>query len=168
MSYIIENIFSKDVNTKFGPKPAFTIVANGERFSYGFKKPTFQIGDTVDFQFTENTYGKNVDMTSVRLISKGTGAPAAASTAPTGGGARPAYGSPKPFPIPALHGDRAIIRQNSITNATKLYTDSQKQGSITDYEAAAEVIIALARKFEAYSCGDLDAEMAEQMKEAAE
>jgi hypothetical protein len=67
-----------------------------------------------------------------------------------------------------LHGDRAIIRQNSITNATKLYTDSQKQGTITDYDAASDVIIALARKFEAYSCGDLDAAMAEQMKESAE
>ena len=169
MSYIIENITSKDVNTKFGPKPAFSIMANGERFSYGFKKPTFAIGDEVDFQFTENTYGKNVDLTSVRLIAKGTGAPAPSasfSTASTGGGSRPAYGSPKPFPIPALHGDRAIVRQNSITNATKLYADNSDVGTIADYNVAADTIISIARKFEAYSCGDLDAEMAAQMKDA--
>lgn len=168
MSYIIENITSKDVNTKFGPKPAFSIMANGERFSYGFKKPTFAIGDEVDFQFTENTYGKNVDLTSVRLIAKGAGAPAPSaspSTASTGGGSRPAYGSPKPFPIPALHGDRAIVRQNSITNATKAVCDfyDTNPDSMDDY---ATEIIRVARMFEAYSCGDLDAEMAAQMKDA--
>jgi hypothetical protein len=169
MSYIIENITSKDVNTKFGPKPAFSIMANGERFSYGFKKPTFQIGDEIDFQFTENTYGKNVDLTSVRLIAKGAGAPPpATSSAPAPMPARGGYGAPKPFPIPALHGDRAIVRQNSITNATKLVVDSQKQGTLADMEAAANLIIEIACKFEAYSCGDLDAAMAEAMKEAAE
>lgn len=164
MSYIIENITSKEVNTKFGPKPAYTIVANGERYSYGFKKPTFAIGDTIDFQFTENTYGKNVDEKSVRMLTKGTGAPSP-STAPTGGGSRPAYGSPKPFPIPALHGDRAIVRQNSITNATKAVCDfyDTNPESMDDY---ATEIIRVARMFEAYSCGDLDAELAEQMKDA--
>jgi hypothetical protein len=169
MSYIIENITSKDVNTKFGPKPAFSIMANGERFSYGFKKPTFQIGDEVDFQFTENTYGKNVDLTSVRLIAKGAGAPPpATSSAPSTPATRPAYGAPKPFPIPALHGDRAIIRQNSITNATKLFGDMTDFTNTPDYSTAADTIISIARMFEAYSCGDLDAAMAEQMKEAAE
>lgn len=166
MSYIIENITTKEVTTKFGPRPAYSIVANGERFSYGFKKPTFQIGDEIDFQFTENTYGKNVDLASVRLLAKGAGTTASPSpsTASTGGGSRPAYGAPKPFPIPALHGDRAIIRQNSITNATKLYSDNNNE--IKDYDAAADIIISIARMFEAYSCGDLDAEMAAQMKEA--
>lgn len=170
MSYIIENITTKEVTTKFGPKPAYSIVANGERFSYGFKKPTFQIGDEIDFQFTENTYGKNVDLTSVRLLSKGSGTTASpsTSTASTGGGSRPAYGAPKPFPIPALHGDRAIIRQNSITNATKLVSDTLVvgDGSEVDFENLANKIIGVARMFEAYSCGDLDAEMAEKMKEA--
>lgn len=168
MSYIIENITSKEVNTKFGPKPAYTIVANGERYSYGFKKPTFAIGDTIDFQFTENTYGKNVDEKSVRMLTKGTGSPSP-STAPTGGATRPAYGAPKPFPIPALHGDRAIIRQNSITNATKLISETlTKEDGAHNFDEIADYIISIARKFEAYSCGDLDAEMAEQMKEAAE
>ncbi len=166
MTYIVENITQKEVNTKFGPKPAFSITANGERYSYGFKKPTFKIGDTIDFQFTENTYGKNVDLTSVRLLSKGEGAPAvtATSVAPS----KPPYGAPaKVFPIPPLHGDRAIVRQNSITNAVKAF-DNYLRGedvvpkSIDEY---AEEIIAVARKFEAYSCGDLDLAAAEQMTE---
>ena len=158
--YIIENITTKDVNTKFGPKPAYTIIANGERFSYGFKKPTFAVGDTVDFQFTESTYGKQVDATSVRMISKGTGAPATASvsSAPT-----KTYTPPsKVFPIPPLHGDRAIVRQNSITNATKLVSDMQaKSKSEIDVMVLANTIVEVAKVFEAYSCGDNDAMAAE-------
>jgi hypothetical protein len=160
--YIIENITTKDVNTKFGPKPAYTVMANGERFSYGFKKPTFAIGDEIDFQFTESTYGKQVDPVSVRMIKKGTGvatAPAA-SAAPT-----KSYTPPtKVFPIPPLHGDRAIVRQNSITNATKLVADMQaKSKSEIDVTVLANTIIEVAKMFEAYSCGDNDAMAAELM-----
>lgn len=162
MSYTIENITTKEVTTKFGPKPAYTIIANGERFSYGFKKPTFGIGDEIDFQFTENTYGKNVDLTSVQMIKKGSGvATATASASP----AKAPYSPPaKVFPIPLLHGDRAIVRQNSITNATKAVCDyvgsKEDVATIQDY---AEIIIEIARKFEAYSCGDLDTAQAEAM-----
>ena len=164
MSYIIENITTKEVTTKFGPKPAYTVHAGGERFSYGFKKPTFKIGDTVDFQYTENTYGKNIDMASVRLLAKGEGAPAPVA-APTGG-SKPSYSPPsKVFPIPPLHGDRAIVRQNSITNAVKatdnyLRGEDVTPGSIEEY---ADFVIEVARKFEAYSCGDLDLAAAEEM-----
>ncbi len=162
MTYIVENITQKEVNTKFGPKPAFSIMANGERYNYGFKKPTFKIGDTVDFQFTENTYGKNVDLNSVKLLAKGEGAPA--PTAPVVGASKPSYGPPaKVFPIPLLHGDRAIVRQNSITNAVKVVCDTHG-GSATPQELA-EKAIEIARMFEAYSCGDLDMAAAEQMTE---
>jgi hypothetical protein len=166
MSYLIENITQKDVNTKFGPKPAYSIMANGERYSYGFKKPTFKIGDTIDFQFTENTYGKNVDLTSVRLLTKGDGAtPPPTTVSPS----KAPYSPPtKPFPIPALHGDRAIVRQNSISNATKLVTDSVTKTDSAEWESLAENVIYIARMFEAYSCGDLDMEQAVAMAEAKE
>jgi hypothetical protein len=162
MSYIIENITTKEVTTKFGPKPAYTIHAGGERFSYGFKKPTFAIGDEVDFQYTENSYGKNVDMTSVQMIKKGAGTPSASSGSP----AKAPYSPPsKVFPIPPLHGDRAIVRQNSITNATKAVADFCSHASKVegDIEGYANLIIRTARMFEAYSCGDLDAAAAEKM-----
>jgi hypothetical protein len=68
------------------------------------------------------------------------------------------------FPIPLLHGDRAIVRQNSVTNATKAVQDfgveDPENLSLEDYAA---LIIKVARMFEAYSCGDLDAQLAEAM-----
>jgi hypothetical protein len=163
MSYIIENITTKEVTTKFGPKPAYTIVAGGERFSYGFKKPAFAIGDEVDFQYTENTYGKNVDMTSVQMIKKGTGAPTPSTSSASP--AKAPYSPPtKVFPIPLLHGDRAIVRQNSITNATKAVCDYlDSNDDVATMQEYADLIIEIARKFEAYSCGDLDAQAAEAM-----
>ena len=163
MSYIIENIIDKEVNTKFGPKKAYSVFANGERYGYGFKKPTFSIGDEVDFQFTDSTYGKQVDEKSVRLLSKGnpTPPPSTSATAPS----KPSYGSPKVFPIPALHGDRAIVRQNSISNAVKLITDSVKPTDKSNWESLANEVIEIARMFEAYSCGDLDMEQAMLMSD---
>ena len=163
MSYIIENITTKEVTTKFGPKPAYTITAGGERFSYGFKKPAFAIGDEVDFQYTENSYGKNVDLASVQMIKKGAGAPT--PSAPSASPGKAPYSPPsKVFPIPPLHGDRAIVRQNSITNATKAVADFVKDVNVIDsVDDYADLIIRVARKFEAYSCGDLDAAQAEAM-----
>lgn len=165
MSYTVENITNKEVNTKFGPKPAYTIVCSGERYGYGFKKPTFNIGDEIDFQFTENSYGKNVDLTSVQMIKKGTGA--VLTTTGSTSVSKPSYSPPsKVFPIPALHGDRAIVRQNSITNATKAVCDNgNNEQGLSNLEYA-EKIIEVARMFEAYSCGDLDAEAAENIMKA--
>ena len=164
MSYIIQDIITKEVTTKFGPKPAFTIVANGDKYSFGFKKPAFSIGDEVDFQFTENTYGKQVDHTSVRMLKKGTGTPVAASSAPAKASYTPAA---KVFPIPALHGDRAIVRQNSVTNATKLVTEmAAKSKTEIDLVTLANTVVEIAKVFEAYSCGDDDAEAAEAMTAA--
>ena len=78
---------------------------------------------------------------------------------------KPSYGAPKVFPIPALHGDRAIVRQNSVTNAVKLITDSVHSTDEADWDELADMVIAIARKFEAYSCGDLDMEQAIAMAE---
>ena len=165
MSYIIENISTKEVTTKFGPKPVYNIRANGEVFSYGFKKPTFAVSDEVDFQFTESTYGKNVDLASVRLITKGAGGTAPSTPAfPSASPVKAPYSPPsKVFPIPALHGDRAIVRQNSLTNAVNLLKTHFAADDMDDLNGAADFIISIARKFEAYSCGDLDAEAAAQM-----
>lgn len=162
---IVSRITSKDVTTKWGPKKAYSIQADGTWYSYGFKKPAFEEGDEVNFTYTEDTYGKKVDVATVRVINKGgsTPTPSASAEAPTAPPAR-SYGPPaKVFPIPPLHGDRAIVRQNSLTNAVNLCKEFF--GEDGNLEDRANIVIGIARMFEAYSCGDLDVEQAKAMME---
>lgn len=152
MSYTVESISSKEVNTKFGMKPTYSFKAGGEWYKCGFKNPRVAVGDVVEFTFTEGAYGKDVNMDTLKKA--GGGAPST-STPParpaTGGG----YGSGKGvFPIPPLDGQRSIVRQNSLTNAVNLLKDKPTK-SLT-VEEQADLCISIARKFEAYSCGDID------------
>jgi hypothetical protein len=168
MTYMIEEISSKDVNTKFGPKPAYRIKANGAWFSYGFKKPTFKVGDNVAFNASEGKYGPEVDVATVRLLASGGTSPggpiistdvATVSVTPS----RP-YGPPaKVFPVPKTHGDRSIIRQNALTNARESIVALAVAGKekFENDEVLAAKIISLAKQFESYTSGDLDAFMPE-------
>jgi hypothetical protein len=158
----------KMVETKFGPKPTYSIKGtDGQWYKAGFKNPACAEGDTVSFDFTESKYGKDIDMST---FSKGAGeAPAVASPTATATPAARSYGPPaKPFPIPPLHGDRAIIRQNALTNARELFAVHMEINKQKEWDAdvISTVIIQLARKFEAYSAGDLD--MAEAMEPKGE
>jgi hypothetical protein len=171
MSYTVTAINDRKVNTKFGEKLSYTFMANGERFNLGFNKPAFKVGDTIEFTFTEGSYGKDVEKGTVRVIAKGApGVPAAAPSPTNDGPSAPAaagrsYGPPsRPFPIPLLHGDRAIIRQNSLTNAVKLFTDSTDGDTIIKMTSSEliESVLLIAREFEEYSAGDAERRAAEK------
>jgi hypothetical protein len=165
MSYTVTAINDRTVNTKFGPKPSYTFMANGEKFNLGFNKPAFKVGDTIEFTFTEGTYGKDVEKGTVRVISKGV--PGLTAPSPSNDGPAPArsYGPPsRPFPIPLLHGDRAIIRQNSLTNAVKLFTDSTDTESLIKMtsDELVDHVLKIASRFEEYSAGDVERRAAEK------
>jgi hypothetical protein len=161
---IIDRITSKDVNTKFGPKKSYSIQAGGKWVSYGLKKPVFNEGDDVEFSVVTNAAGyEGVDVATVRVISKGAGTPPAAPATAVVAPSKPSYGPPaKVFPIPPLHGDRAIVRQNSLTNAVNLLKEHIEFDG--DMVKTAEFVVSIARVFEAYSCGDMD--YAAAMKDA--
>jgi hypothetical protein len=120
-------------------------------------------GDFVEFNYVENGAFNNIKGS----VKKGK---APADRAPTGAGVMEA-GKPytntrgfveKQFPVPALHPDRSIIRQNSLSHATSIVCQMTAFG---DCEEAARRTIEIARMFEAYSTGDLDAgEVEEEMK----
>jgi hypothetical protein len=103
------------------------------------------VGDNVTFDDGGRNYIKNYKVSS--------GAPAPAS----GGGSAPPRRYEKTFPIAALDPSRAINRQNALTNAVNFVTTTAVP------EASPDDVIQVARLFEAYTTGDLDAEEAQAM-----
>ena len=166
MSGVVEAVSTKDVTTKFGVKPTYSFKVNGTWIKCGFKNPSVDVGYTVDFDGVTGTYG--IETKAVNIISRTSAAPiATASTAVTTTAAAPkSYGGgykDKVFPIPALHGDRAIVRQNALARATDLYIAARGGKPFELETTTLDLVIKLARKFEAYTAGDLD--MAEAMEE---
>lgn len=133
-----------------------------------------KLHDSVTFTYTttvkgENTYN-NIKGNVTRNPPGTVGAteassPSAASAAPPRASSSYSKGA---FPVPALDGSRSIIRQNALTQAN---TAASNYYGLTGFnssdfptaETYADHIIELARKFEAYSAGDLDAKLIEDM-----
>lgn len=167
---VVEAISTKDVNTKFGVKPTYSVKVNGQWVKCGFKNPNVEVGYTVDFDGVTGTYG--IETKAINILSKSISAPTTAATTSVpsntgsaGGGKTWGGSKERVFPIPALHGDRSIIRQNALARATDIYI-AARGGKPFDLEASnLDLVIAFARKFEAYTAGDLD--MAEAMAEQA-
>ena len=162
---------SKEVKTKFGAKNVYSFNVDGTWFKSGFKDPGVSRGDVVEFEYETGTYGNDINLASLKRGSKvdiATIPTPARSVAPSGGKGV--------FPIPPLDGQRAIVRQNALTNARELVVASRHMktsASALEIEQMAREIVRIAPIFEAYSCGDtereeVEAEMAqEQEKEAA-
>lgn len=169
-SAVVSALSSKDVNTRFGTKKTYSFQADGVWYSCGFTEPKFNKGDVISFEYEEDKYGKQVDPKAVR---KSAGAPAAVpavaagNSARAGGGGSGGYGSKGVFPIPALDGQRSIIRQNALTNARELYVSQDITSLGLSLQEQAKDIIRVARLFEAYSAGDLDLEEAKAETDAA-
>jgi len=157
---VVEAVSKKEVKTKFGMKPTFAIKVDGEWYSCGFTDPRAGSGDEVTFEFTAGRYGNEIDKGT--LMRTGSGKPVPAPAVADNPAAAPAPKSApmRPFPIPALHGDRAIIRQNALAHATRIISHSMQPGSAFSIEDVTTTVITMARKFEAYACGDLDAAQA--------
>lgn len=122
-----------------------------------FNDPQLSVGQTVTIVYKQNGKYKNyVSHTA------GATAPAASSTAPAvpknqGGG----YMA-KSFPIPALHPDRAIVRQNAATRAVDIVL-ALEAGALSDAEAAANRVVEIAQILENYYTGDLERKQAEAL-----
>lgn len=164
---VIAAVTPKHFTSRAGkPCTTFSISGtDGSEYKCGFSKPTCEIGDEVEFMATSGQYGDEVVKNSLRVTQKGTGAPAPtaqASQAPAQQQQPTAMARPnfqgKTFPVAKGHGDRSIIRQNSLMNARELLVACvpaktlgvmYKDGSITT------AVLELAMKFEGYSTGDL-------------
>jgi hypothetical protein len=147
---IIEAVSVKKRTTKYGEKDATSFKLNGEWYSGGFKTWTIDSGDDVALTFQENAKGYK-DVTGIAVKEK---AP------PKAGGNTGAPRTGRAFPMDALDPGRVIVRQNMLRHATKTVLD----GEVGDISlTTVGNIIATARQFEAYACGDLDREEAEKL-----
>lgn len=157
MQITVQTISSKSVTTKFGPKPVFSIKGTDNNwYKCGFTKPKCSEGDTIEVNVKETDYGSEItDPKNITIVGGGGVSVPSASPVRSGGTASRG-GYDRVFPVPALSPERAIIRQNALTNARELYVgtlDTKKGVSLDD---AAKHIIEVARIFEAYSTGDID------------
>lgn len=155
------------MRTKRGVSPTYAFKCDdGQWYSTGFENPAVAKGDVVDFEFENTKYGNQVKFESLK-ITRGstTGVPTTSGSSPSArsygnrSGSAGTYGGvQKVFPIPLLHGDRSIVRQNALTNARELYvtTLDVAEPSTTDRTKMAEEIIRIARIFESYSAGDVE------------
>ena len=109
-------------------------------------------GDYVTFDYTTNGTFNNITGKPVKSTPPASTAVKAYSPSPAGG---------RSFPVPALAPERSIIRQNSLTHALNVLQARAYWEHVTSCEEYANAAINVARMFEAYSAGDLDAEMVE-------
>jgi len=163
---VVEQVSTKEVTTKFGVKPTFSFKVNGMWVKTGFKNHNAAPGDTVECEGEAGTYG--METKAVAIVSKGTGVASSAGASVTriptssGGGS---YAGGRVFPIPALHGDRSIIRQNALARSVELFVGAHGGKNFTVEEGTINYLIKAARQFEAYTAGDLD--LAEAKTETA-
>lgn len=159
----------------------------GVEVDFGFKPCPARIGDSVSW-VVQKSYGSNkfvaVDPSAGSLAPAYPPRGVYVPTVPSAGGTSPAPSSPsaykggyaKPFPLPREHGDTAIIRQNALTNAVKMIelacgepSSASVGGTLCNFATIEEMeqrIIQTAYKFAAFSSGNLDAMLADDIAKA--
>ena len=148
------------VKAKSANKFGFGVMVNDKWYNSKFEINCDK-GDEVEFDDGGKAYVRDLKVTKG---GGGTTSSGGGSVASKGsGGAGYARGA---FPIPTNDGSRAIVRQNSITNAVALYTHvvGDVVNNPEELENIAYSIINMARIFEKYSAGDIDAELNEQIE----
>jgi hypothetical protein len=148
------------VKAKSANKFGFGIMVNDKWYNSKYEI-NVEKGDEVEFDDGGKSYVRDIKVT------KGSGGSAvtAGSTMASKGSGGTGYARGA-FPIPANDGSRAIVRQNSITNAVALFNHLEHDKfELSKVEDLAYSVINIARIFEKYSSGDLDAELTKQIEE---
>lgn len=168
---VVKGIYNKDVKTRFGIKKVYDLLLDdGNYYKQGFKKPICDVGDSVTIEYNVGQYGN--DITS---LIRGTSSGASAPSLNDGSGFTKPNASPnqysnkgnKPFPVPSDHGDRSIIRQNSLTNAREMcIANNIMHKNLVDNNVLANEIIRVAYMFEEYSSGDREVKAVDALMES--
>lgn len=155
----------REVNTKYGMKPIFGVrLEKSGTLEFGFKHPTksgLTPGMSVDFT-QEVKYGKP---TIVSMVPAGTTIPLSMAPIAWAGTTPPTKSFNRGvFPIPIDSGERAILRQNALTNAREMVCSgiNASTKTLTTDESLVDRILSIASKFEAYTSGDVERREAEK------
>src|SRR3990167_6253227 len=65
---VIQDVGSRSVNTKFGVRSTHNITVDGEVYQLGFGKFTVVAGNTVEFDFEETKYGKEIVKGTLQVV----------------------------------------------------------------------------------------------------
>ena len=157
---VVEKVFSKKINTRFGEKDVFTMIIGGKFYGLGFKKPAIGVGDAVTFDLErKNSGGREfLEAKNVLVTASGTGSGVSTSSTST---ARPF----KKFPIPADDDRQSIIRQNALARATEIVlamADAKdKKYSEDNQTEIVSRIIQVAQGLAQFTSGEMDANIRE-------
>ena len=140
----------------------YSILVNGTWYSTKLEWATCKPnkGDEVSFDDGGSKFTKNM-----KILGEGTGAPAASSGGSVTAVASKSSYSRGSFPIALEDGQRSIIRQNALTNARELVGRTITGDTGFEPEVTVDLIIEIARQFEAFTAGDIDRYEAEASKE---
>ena len=155
----IDSMYDKDIKTKFGQKKVYHAMVDGHDVNLGFKKE-YEIGEMVTFE-VEHKYG------GLQLVNGRKGASGTTTVQPTVGDIPSGSGGKATaFPVNKNSKDHSIIRQNSLTHASRVvhdyYTITGKQPteSLDEY---VESVIDMAYIFCDFSTGHREAKMSSAM-----
>jgi hypothetical protein len=146
------------VKAKSANKFGFGIMVNDKWYNSKFEIGANK-GDEVEFDDGGKAYVRDLKVTK-----GGSGATAGGGGSMASKGAGGASYARGVFPLAANDGSRSIVRQNSITNAVVLCGKLGFPETVSSEEAA-YAVINIARIFEKYSAGDIDAELNKQIEE---
>jgi hypothetical protein len=167
---VIQSIEPRKVNTQWGAKDTVNFTINGDTFSGGFKKwNNVNVGDEVFITY-ETTAAGYRNIKGLTVVAAGSGGPVPiANTAPksgsgaaSGGKRYRANGEEGGFPLHPLCYERALDRRNALTAAADL-AGAAYRATADETHLNKEAIVEVARYFEAYTTGDLDAAEARLM-----
>ena len=150
---VVSAVSVKERNTPYGAKNATSFQVDGTWYSGGFKSWEVDKGDEVRLSFETNAKGYP-EVSGIAVLAKG------APTTPAN------TGVPRPgrsFPIDALAPERTINRQNALTAAAHLVGVIIGGDGVAAGADYADIVISYARRFEAYTTGDLDAQEVQAM-----
>lgn len=141
----------------------WTVTVNGQDIKAGFKKPGFNVGDSVTLTTSVNKWGDTEIVEPGTAMSGGAARPAPISPPGGSGGGGFSPGG-RTFPVAINSPEMSIIRQNALTNANAAVvnhmTNVAHDASLTIDEYA-ELVIDVAYRFAEFSSGQREAKSVE-------